>query len=233
MNSARDRLQFAVRFAQRNLDQLRPGDWMNLRDDLELFLGNRLGVGYSPVDLGGIAAAQIGEPKPQNFSREDFQKLQGEARLILNGLLNLREGHRTALRTGIGTARGPRGTRIDAQYRITINPSNDRYAMLWVEGSTSDVFLLILFHLLSREPSDRIYRCPECKSIFYRVRRQKYCSRQCANRVSVRQWRASEKAEEKEKTRSHKRYRDQFPPKRKAGRKPHDQSARVDGKRRK
>src|SRR5262245_9598072 len=39
MQTADDRLTFAVRFAQMDLDHLRAGDWLNLRDDADTFLG--------------------------------------------------------------------------------------------------------------------------------------------------------------------------------------------------
>jgi hypothetical protein len=35
---AAERLKFAVQFAPLDLDRLRPGDWMNLRDDLGQFI---------------------------------------------------------------------------------------------------------------------------------------------------------------------------------------------------
>jgi len=52
--------------------------------------------------------------------------------------------------------------------------------------------MLLLWHLLwllLAEPPDRIQQCPECETIFYRVKKQAYCSRACANRVTQRRWR--------------------------------------------
>jgi hypothetical protein len=43
--------------------------------------------------------------------------------------------------------------------------------MLEVSGTTQNVFLVVLYVLLSREPTDRILRCSECQTIFYRVRK--------------------------------------------------------------
>lgn len=40
------------------------------------------------------------------------------------------------------------------------------------------------------EEADRIGRCPECDSLFYKVRRQKFCSRRCTVRENVRRSRA-------------------------------------------
>src|SRR5439155_6361870 len=37
--TAEERIQFAIRFAEMKLDENRSGDWMNLRDDLNHFLG--------------------------------------------------------------------------------------------------------------------------------------------------------------------------------------------------
>jgi len=37
--SAEERIEFAVRFAATNLGQKREGDWLNLREDMNRFLG--------------------------------------------------------------------------------------------------------------------------------------------------------------------------------------------------
>ena len=51
------------------------------------------------------------------------------------------------------------------------------------------LFFWYLFWLLLAEPPDRIQRCPECATIFFRVKKQAYCSRTCGNRATQRRWR--------------------------------------------
>src|SRR5919197_2968064 len=78
--------------------------------------------------------------------------------------------------------------------------------MLEVSGTTQNVFLVVLYVLLSREPTDRILRCPECQTVFYRIRKQQYCSRPCVHRAAVRKWRRTETGQQYERRRSRSRY---------------------------
>jgi endogenous inhibitor of DNA gyrase (YacG/DUF329 family) len=51
-----------------------------------------------------------------------------------------------------------------------------------------------------------VRRCPECQTVFYRVRKQQYCSRRCTNRANMRQWRQTEKGKTRESDLNHRRY---------------------------
>ena len=62
-------------------------------------------------------------------------------------------------------------------------PGADGRSCLVATGPALDVFRFLCYILLSMEPSNRILRCPECQTIFYRVRRQQYCSPACTNKV--------------------------------------------------
>jgi len=69
------------------------------------------------------------------------------------------------------------------------------------------MFLLTPLFLLNQESLDRIRRCPECPTIFYRVQKQKYCSRACTNRANVRTWRQREEVKVQEQEKAHERYK--------------------------
>ena len=41
--------------------------------------------------------------------------------------------------------------------------------------------------------TQKIRRCPECSDLFLKIRKQKYCSRTCVNRVNKRDWREAQR----------------------------------------
>jgi hypothetical protein len=57
------------------------------------------------------------------------------------------------------------------------------------------MFLMKLLLLLNEQSLDNVSDCPECGKIFYRIRRQKYCSPKCTNTATVRAYRKSETGE--------------------------------------
>src|SRR5689334_8713857 len=89
MQTGEDRVRFTVSFVQLNLDELRPGDWLNLRDDLEAFLrgGGRL------KDHGGLLAV-AGAPGPKEMSEKALRDLQADMRSLLAGLADADEAMR-------------------------------------------------------------------------------------------------------------------------------------------
>jgi len=190
MASAAQRLQFVVAFAQMDLEGFRPGDWLNLREDLGLCLAGPwagLELGRDPLPLTGdgedILARATVPPFPDTYSEESVQRLQVETFTILNDMvLATRESRTTTLPS------------IPLQVAMTI-PSLDGLVtasgqqLLIVEGATRDVFLYLVMFLVQRGGGKFILRCPECRTIFYRNRNQEYCSRPCVNRVSQRLWR--------------------------------------------
>jgi hypothetical protein len=195
MWTAAERLQFIVRFAQMQLDALRPGDWLNIRDDFHAFWRQR----ETAAEPGGIMAQPLQHPSPQEYTEADFRALQTEVYGILNGFVCERESPGFSLQLA----------EIHAQFGILNVGARDipgGWTLLQALGHTRDMFLLIFFFLLSRQPTDRILRCPECHTIFCRIRKQKYCTRACSNRATVRQWRQSATVKQAEAERAHQRY---------------------------
>jgi hypothetical protein len=215
-----ERLKFAVQFAQFNLDRLRPGDWMNLRDDLEQFIfGARAQrtqaweelaevIKQSPQEKDLIEremVRRIHEPKllhpphPHEYPEDAFRVLQEDVRTLLRGLI----GHSDQ------TLGAKRSVPIAVHVTILVVPAikgEPERRILTPRGPTRDVFLWILVHLLEQGPTDLIRQCPECGTIFYRVRKQQYCSRPCVTRASMRKWRQTETGKQYERTRGRARY---------------------------
>src|SRR5215471_1040577 len=86
MSTAAERLQFVIRFAQMDLDALRPGDWLNLRDDFLTFFGRR-GQREPLAGRGGILTSPLDHPLPEEYSEENFRALQAEVHHILSCLV--------------------------------------------------------------------------------------------------------------------------------------------------
>jgi hypothetical protein len=189
MQTAAERLKFAISFAQLDLDRLRPGDWLNLRDDLTTFLGLQVGRRRPVADTGGVLVAGLDGPQPEDLSIDDFRRLQAEVRSILAEQVDVQ----------------PTGEHI-ASFRAI----QAEYAVLpwaiYIRGPVHDMTLLTLMHLLFRQPTAPIRRCPECQTIFYRVRKQRYCSRPCVHRTAVRKWRQTEAGQQYERRRGRARY---------------------------
>lgn len=188
MKTAEDRLRFAVGFAQLDLDHVRPGDWLNLREDLGAFLSP--GVGGTLHEVGGIIATPLKPPLPKEMPEADFKALQAEVRVLLGGIAD----HQASARKTQGPIGGALSTfPVDVRYTILplarLDPPR---AILSAHGATRDVTLLVLIHILAQSDLSPIRRCPEDGRLFYRVRRQEYCSRACVNRANKRTWRARE-----------------------------------------
>jgi hypothetical protein len=176
-----ERLQLVIAFSRMNLDKLRPGDWINLKYDLKTFLGCNPERHYRFPSTVGILATPLAHPLPDEYSEDDFRSLQKHARSMLQ------DATQETLPVGPGIEPGG--------YMMFLRDSYGKWGHILAQGTTHDMFLLTLFFLISQEPSGRLKRCPECDAAFYRIKKQKYCSRICTNKVSMRSWLAQKEAE--------------------------------------
>ncbi len=181
MQTAEDRIKFAVDLAAKNLDFFRAGDWLNLKEDLGLYLHGERGIPQTMESLGGIVVSAIERPLAQDYTREGFLKLQEQIRKFLMPL---------ARSSTLGKASPARVQEIRPA-PITLDwsvvPAGNQ-AQLYATGSVEDCFLTRLFFLLGTSPQGRILICPGCEIIFYREGKMRYCSRRCANRMAARRF---------------------------------------------
>jgi hypothetical protein len=230
----KDRLPFAIRFANLDLEGLRRGDWFNLFDDVTDFVGFRTGrtleearrqargVGVSPWPVSGNFSAKI--------NQGTIQILQADVRQLLNGLMDLHE-ELDATQRGQRPEREapPQVPEIHVRYWLYWQRDQDEDAALFHDGSLRDLFLSTLVFLLARDVA-HVRRCPECQTIFYRVRKQQYCTRTCTNRANMRDWRQTAKSKELESDLNHGRYkarvRRETGPNAKVARRPHSKQQR-------
>ena len=196
MPTVAEQLQFVVRFVQMDLATLQPGEWGDLRHDLYTFFWGKPGEELPRFSLGHVMITPLGLPPPQDFPEGNFRDLQAETRYILYGMLGLRDWRASSDPGHFRQKPGP----IVAQYGLLPLDTSGIPGrnILHATGATRDMFLLALFFLLGHEPTERILRCPECSTIFYRIRKQQYCSRTCTNRANVRHWRQGEHGQQQE-----------------------------------
>jgi hypothetical protein len=175
METPEERLKFVVKFAGMDLDHLRDGDWLNLREDLQTFVS---------VDQFIIEG-----PSPHEYTVDEIRALQQELQQVLGDLVAKREpsGNHWPL---------TQYTKLidlkDLALGVTpLDPLGmPGHNMLRAQAPARNVFFLHLFLLLCQQPTGRILRCPECGTIFFRVKGQRYCTRRCVNRVNQRDMRA-------------------------------------------
>jgi hypothetical protein len=167
----------------------------------------------SVTDLGGFGVMVTEPPWPEEYSREAFEILQA----AVKGALLTAAAHgghdRYRVQVNIDTEqrataepaepfRAPdSGQAIDADAFLVpvttqwmvFGESESLPPVLVTTGAARDVFLMKLFFLMLQHGCANIKSCPECGRLFWRVRRQKYCSRTCVNRVNMREWTRSKR----------------------------------------
>ena len=199
LDTDQQRLEFAVNFAQTDIPALREGDWLNLCEDFFSFLRP---VANSAVVVPGSAGILQ--------SRSDAEALRKEMYDLLSEVVDTPEGewelkyHPISFDLAVGISR---------ERALTGRPWGGAGGVPWfmIRGNMRDRMLLNVFSLLCRESTAKIHRCgrSDCKRIFYRVRKQKFCSTRCQSRESVRRFRNKPENKTKESEQNHRKYKKQ------------------------
>jgi len=173
MPTATDVVTFAIDLAVADLRNLRPWAWAQWRDRLATALGqDRAGRGTT---VGLLIAAEHEGPKPKSFEPDAFRQVQRD----LNALLQAVSAH--------GQLRPLKVVRV-GPYWMGALPYRGK-SVRWIRGSVRDTLLLVLLEALEQVPDKFVGRCPECDRLFPAPGKRRYCSRLCANRASMKQWR--------------------------------------------
>jgi hypothetical protein len=186
MRTDADRLRFAVRFAEERLDHYRPGDWLNLRDDLSGFFGTLLVGGVRILlEVGSLMAAAKDLPEAK------IREVQAQVAVFLKSLATEKVGEMTFTIDGV-PAKGTARWWTTRDVTMTVKWTFERWPTV-TTATLREAMLLRLIFLVARHGQEDIKACPECGRLFWRVRRQLYCSRTCVNRVNMRTWKATRK----------------------------------------
>jgi hypothetical protein len=200
MDTPEPRLRFLVDFATRNLDGLAPDQWLRLRGQLEEFLAG----GEQRPDTGVITAMGFEGPGPQECPEGLVRRLQVDVRALLERLVDQRESGRTGK---LGQAPIVTLTRPPELWLL---PVRGAVIGLVQRLPVDDAVRFMLWVLLGRGFSGNVRRCPESRCgrrLFYRVRRQVYCSERCRTRASQRKARGTVRGKEIEAKRKKRQYR--------------------------
>lgn len=210
--SQRARLQFLVRFVQMDLNVLRPGDWLNLRDDLRRY-----------VSPGGLVwVVNTDDPRWEKTSEGVIKAIQERAAGLLQSLVGaqeeVREGRQVYKQVYKQDAahvqvQSTTGTLVPIgahKMDILLNQDDGNGTISNIirhnMAQAHDTFFLAMTQHLSHESGDSLRRCPACSTLFVRSGKQRYCSRTCVNRVSTRRWRLAAAHRETDRRRARDRY---------------------------
>jgi hypothetical protein len=207
----KDRLPFAIRFASMDLDGIRQGDWINLEEDIVDFVGFRTGrtreearkqarrIGVSPWPWSGRFVLRR--------DKDTIRALQADVRGFLNAVMARHEDLDAKQRGQQPECEvTPDIPEIHLRLWLDWNQDQPEDVGLLMDGTLRDMFLHVLSLLLSQDMA-HMRRCPECQTIFYRVRKQRYCTRTCTNRANMRAFRQTAKGKELESDLNHERYK--------------------------
>jgi len=172
-----DPIAFLVRFANADLHQFREGDWLNLLDDLAAFARwTRLS---GPMNL---RLAAIDEPGPRAHEPTLFIGLQ---QAIRNLLRRVAESQSVLSRPPVQSG----GFDLVKDVAVSVEARRgETPALVFLGGFLNLLFIKAAVVLATEASAGRLRLCPECESLFLRVRKQQYCSRRCVNRANMRTW---------------------------------------------
>jgi hypothetical protein len=186
MHSNVDRLRFVVGFAQADLKGMRAGDKLNLREDLFSFAdvvcySSEEGLKGLEAKLKQGTALAPAPTSPEDITDKALEEAQGEFREILRGVTQPR----------LGPAEFFSFVTTMPQVRFHARVDRNKQTFIFPEAEIPDLLRFRLLQLLGLFANlYRLRMCPECKKIFVKVKRQKYCSQTCANRAYMREYRA-------------------------------------------
>jgi len=171
-----EKISFILRFAQMDLTALRRSSALeHLRAQFHEFFMRKGEDLTSTVKALGFLAIADESPKPEEFTQDQFESLQKETMRLMNG-----GGGEVPVTTQVSTVALPGFGGIPT--------------IMLMKGPTRALFLLSCSLVLTRpEIAARLRRCParharqpgrKCDKMFLRIRKQQFCSKTCANRVS-------------------------------------------------
>jgi len=159
-------LKFVVRFAGADSSAFREGYWLNLKEDLYAFLREGVPAGEGALERPGLELAAISRRTISGASKDALREIQHE----LSGLVRA-----CAARGAFLTP--PFTTHVTRQ----LVTSGNGLVSGTVGGELRDVVLDRAYHLLIARQIRQLDWCPVegCGRVFFRVRRQRYCSPAC------------------------------------------------------
>lgn len=213
-----EKLQFIVKFSQEDLSQFKDWQFLKLKEDFRSFLdipnaGDALDLEkgssrFTAYPVGDLSIVDSPTMQPvQQAVHDIFRRVAG----------GLESSHKQVI---VDESRGDFFTgmrqslafiRIEEPIEFTmVTIHRDLASMLSLRASLKTCVLMKLLFLFSAEPTSEIKQCKsqKCNNVFYRVRRQEFCSKACSNRDHMARTRAVTTADKSaESDNNHKNYK--------------------------
>jgi len=157
--SEKEALNMLVRFATVDLDKVRPGEYLDLVDDVRRYLN---------VEGPGRVADAL---KRAETDRQELRAAIDVARGLVETIADRRSGewqHKAGM------------IRVDASGARPVT---------YQSVSLEDAILMVGADDLDEAATERIGRCRRCKQVFLGQKGQMFCGRKCANAETARRYR--------------------------------------------
>ena len=182
MRTSKDRLQWLIEFAQTPqlsaATETKEWEWLKLKDEILEFIYGRTGLLRFEIEVDSETDPADG------LTKERIDQLRKTARLVVHEFVH------------------------DADTRAFVRLQFGFAAKGFVfRGSMADLFYVRLGLVICDEGISQIKECPECHRLFYRIRKHKYCSKTCINRVSRKKWLKKPQNRKKESKWARERYK--------------------------
>jgi hypothetical protein len=190
-----DPIEFLVRFTNSDLKALSKRGWLKLLDDLAAF--DRWG----PRSLE-LRPDDEGDQSPVNGRRDPRQLRQLQVACL--SLLQPIAERQSITATSATKNRPDDPESVHAFHascssdsfghgdvRIGFAEGPDEGPRLLLSGPSFHILYVkaaLLLLVVNHPTRSRLRCCPECWTVFLRIRKQQYCSRRCVNRANMRAW---------------------------------------------
>lgn len=173
-----DRLGWAVKFAQQNLDDLTPGEWTDTAAQLRAFCNFPFAAVVHP-HLPEHPLVNIDEWPTRGLTESDIRAVHREYQKFVEVLVIDKWADTGDLTIGVTV-------------HLTQDPEYPERSKVSVVARTDDVVTKAMWALVTLLTAygDRLRQCPECRQFFVASRtNQEFCAYRCASRKSTRAYR--------------------------------------------
>lgn len=202
------RLKWAISLSQTKIEDLREGDWLNLRNDLYDFTYGRHRILQNSTLLYG---AKWGRVKPEAFTQDLITNVAHDFRAWFEQAAHKGEQYKNLTLT---VPLRDAAYNDEGCFFVVEEPSGHFAPTFALDDVRIAAKIAFGFHLVeSKITRDRIRSCDFCKNIFLAERKPRndkssYCDPRCARNAASRAYRErkAEKLEVREKQRAKQRY---------------------------
>jgi hypothetical protein len=187
ISSSASSVRFLVQFAEADLEAFREGDWLNLQEELAAF------VRSGPAGLTLRTDGPLGALRQDVESRRRVQQFQSDVGDLLQQIAAAQSTFPPEARAKKYFNPDWSGDSLNGITRFGLTTDGVARPRLALYGNFLKLayFQAALLLLVLKDPGvARLRMCPECRTVFIRVRKQRYCTRRCVNRANMRAWTA-------------------------------------------